>query len=91
MGDFTSSHFGSTAGGAAVGGVVAVSLMGIAGAGVGVLGNTTGAGDAATNPEGATGLVLPRVVGSIMGVEGMPLRTVSSKSGLFKVNSAMSV
>ncbi len=89
MGDLISSHFGSTVGGAATG-AIGVSLDATCGAGAGAAGIAAEAGGAATNPEARAEPVLP-TVGSIEGIVGMPLRTVSSKSGLLRVSSAMSV
>ncbi len=89
IGDLISSHLGFIAGepvdGATDGLRVASSCTG-----GDAVGTTAGEVGGVMNPEAAIESILP-AVGSIGGKVRIPLRTVSSKSGLFKVNSAMSV
>ena len=89
MGDLTSTHLGSTAGVAGTGGADGVSLA-TKGGEVGVVGMTMASVGVAATP----GMTLPLEIlkdGGIGVAVGIPLRTVSSKSALFRVNSAISV
>lgn len=89
MGDLTSTHLGSTAGVAVTGGADGVSLATTGGA-IGVVGMTMASVEVGMTP-GRTLPLETLTEGGIGVAVGIPLRTVSSKSALFKVNSAISV